>query len=119
MKAQDLKTKSEDELKKMLLDLRKDQFNARFQKSGGTLENTASIRKTRRTIARVKTFLTAMSKGQPIAAKKPAAAKPAAKAAAPKAAAPKAAPKAKETAAKKPAAKKTTAAKKPAAKKEA
>lgn len=100
MKAQELKTKSEDELKKMLLDLRKDQFNARFQKSGGTLENTASIRKTRRTIARVKTFLTAMSKGQPIAA-------------------PKAAPKAKETAAKKPAAKKTTAAKKPAAKKEA
>ena len=119
MKAEDLKTKSEDELKKTLLDLRKDQFNARFQKSGGTLENTATIRKTRRTIARVKTFLTAMGKGLPVAAKKPAAPK---KAAAPKAAAaaPKAAPaKEKAPAAKKPAAKKTTAAKKPAAKKEA
>ena len=57
MKAEELKSKSEDELKKMLSDLRKEQFNLRFQKSGGQLENTSQIRKTRRTIARVKTFL--------------------------------------------------------------
>lgn len=59
MKAEDLKTKSEDELKKMLLDLRKEQFNMRFQKTNGTLDNTANLRMTRRNIARVKTFLTA------------------------------------------------------------
>ncbi len=57
MKAEDLKTKTIDELKKALLDLRKEQFNLRFQKSGGTLDNTAQVRKTRRNIARVKTFL--------------------------------------------------------------
>ncbi|NCC21019.1 MAG: 50S ribosomal protein L29 [Alphaproteobacteria bacterium] len=57
MKAEDLKTKSEDELKKILLDERKSLFNLRFQKSGGTLENTSAIRKSRRAIARVKTFL--------------------------------------------------------------
>ncbi len=91
MKAEDLKTKSEDELKKMLLDLRKEQFNLRFQRSGGTLENTSAIRKTRRSIARVKTFLSAKTAGQTAA---PAAKKtetktkaPAKKAAAKKAAA--------------------------------
>lgn len=57
MKAEELKTKSEDELKKMLLDLRKDQFNFRFQKRNGTLENTSQMRKARRDIARVKTLL--------------------------------------------------------------
>ncbi len=57
MKAEDLKTKTPDELKKMLLDLRKEQFNLRFQKNGGSLDNTAQMRKARRTIARVKTFL--------------------------------------------------------------
>ena len=86
MKAENLKTKTEDELKKLLLDLRKDQFNQRFQKSGGTLENTAEMRKTRRGIARVKTFLS--QKGvtvqepkdkKPAAPKKEAAKKPAAK----------------------------------------
>lgn len=61
MKAEDLKTKSEDELKKILLDERKSLFNLRFQKTGGTLENTSAIRKSRRAIARVKTFLTKVS----------------------------------------------------------
>lgn len=57
MKAEDFKGKSEDELKKMLLDMRKEQFNLRFQLSGGQLENTAQMRKIRRDIARVKTFI--------------------------------------------------------------
>jgi large subunit ribosomal protein L29 len=56
-KAEDLKGKSPDELNAMLLDLRKQQMNLRFQKAGGTLENTAVIRHVRKTIARVKTFL--------------------------------------------------------------
>ncbi len=41
MKAEDLKTKTEDELKKLLLEKRKEQLNLRFQKTGGTLEKTS------------------------------------------------------------------------------
>ncbi len=62
MKAEELKGKSTDELKKMLLDMRKEQFNLRFQLSGGQLENSAQMRKIRRDIARVKTFITQQSK---------------------------------------------------------
>ncbi len=57
MKAEDLKTKTADELQKLLLDTRKAQLNLRFQKSGGQLNNTSEMRKARRTIARIKTFL--------------------------------------------------------------
>lgn len=57
MKAEDLKTKTEDELKKLLLEERKKQFNQRFQKTNGQLEKSSDIRETRRTIARIKTFL--------------------------------------------------------------
>ncbi|MCK5284509.1 MAG: 50S ribosomal protein L29 [Alphaproteobacteria bacterium] len=57
MKAEDLKTKTVDELGKLLLDTRKEQFNLRFQRSGGALENTAQMRIARRNIARIKTFL--------------------------------------------------------------
>lgn len=57
MKAEDFKGKSADELKKLLLEKRKEQFNLRFQLSGGQLENTAQMRKLRRDIARVKTFI--------------------------------------------------------------
>ena len=59
MKAEDLKTKTVDELQKLLLDTRKGQFNMRFQRTNGQMENTSEIRKTRRTIARIKTFLNA------------------------------------------------------------
>lgn len=59
MKAEDLKTKTVDELKKLLLDSKKEQFNLRFQRSGGQLDKTSDIRKNRRTIARIKTYLTA------------------------------------------------------------
>lgn len=58
MKAEELKTKSIDELNKSLLELKKQQFNLRFQLSQGVLENTAKIRQTRRDIARVQTALT-------------------------------------------------------------
>ncbi len=57
MKAEELKGKSKDELKKMLLDMKKEQFNLRFKHSGGQLENTAQMRKIRRDIARVKTIM--------------------------------------------------------------
>ena len=53
MKAGDLRVKSEDELKESLLNLRKEQFNLRFQKASGQLENTARVRQVRRDIARI------------------------------------------------------------------
>jgi len=57
MKASDLRTKTADELKDSLMDLRKEQFNLRFQKASGQLENTARVRPVRRTIAPIKTLL--------------------------------------------------------------
>jgi len=57
MKAGELRTKSEDELKDSLLGLRKEAFNLRFQRASGQLENTARIREVRRDIARIKTVL--------------------------------------------------------------
>lgn len=63
MKAEELKGKTEDELNKMLLDLKKQQFNMRFQLSQGQTENTAQIRANRRDIARVKTFMSKVKAG--------------------------------------------------------
>ncbi len=57
MKAADLRTKTNDELRDALMDLRKEQFNLRFQKASGQLENTARARQVRRDIARIKTVL--------------------------------------------------------------
>ena len=57
MKAVDLRTKSDDQLKDELLSLRKEAFNLRFQQASGQLENTARVRQVRRDIARVKTLL--------------------------------------------------------------
>ncbi len=79
MKAEDLKTKTPDELQKLLLDQKKAQFNLRFQRGTGQLDNTSEIRKTRRTIARIKTFLNATPTEAKAAAKKAAPKKEAAK----------------------------------------
>lgn len=57
MKAEELKGKTVDELKKLLMELKKKQFNLRFQKSQGQLDNTAQLRTVRRDVARIKTFL--------------------------------------------------------------
>ncbi len=57
MKTADLRAKTPDELTDSLLDLRKEQFNLRFQKASGQLENTARVRQVRRDIARIKTVL--------------------------------------------------------------
>jgi large subunit ribosomal protein L29 len=53
----DVRVKSPDELKAMLLDLRKEQFNLRFQRATGQLEAVSRIKVVRRDIARVKTVL--------------------------------------------------------------
>jgi large subunit ribosomal protein L29 len=57
MNASDLRTKSEDELKEELLNLRKEAFNLRFQAASGQLENTARVNRVRKDIARVKTII--------------------------------------------------------------
>jgi large subunit ribosomal protein L29 len=59
MKAQDLLGKTADELKAELLQLKKEQFNLRFQQASGQLENTARQRQVRRDIARIKTVMSA------------------------------------------------------------
>ncbi len=57
MKASDLRVKTQDELKDELIGLHKEQFNLRFQKASGQLENTTRARQVRRDIARIKTIL--------------------------------------------------------------
>jgi large subunit ribosomal protein L29 len=56
-KAADIRAKTADELSGMLLDLRKEQFNLRFQRATGQQEATSRVRVVRRDIARVKTIL--------------------------------------------------------------
>lgn len=62
MKAEDVRAKSEDELKEQVLDLRKEAFNLRFQAVSGQLENTARVREVRRDLARIKTILNERSR---------------------------------------------------------
>ncbi len=57
MKAEELRGKTKDQLSDQLIDLRKEQFNLRFQRASGQLENTARVRQVRRDIARIKTVL--------------------------------------------------------------
>ena len=52
----DLKAMSPDQLQDELLNLKKEQFNLRFQRATGQLENTGRVREVRRDIARVKTL---------------------------------------------------------------
>jgi large subunit ribosomal protein L29 len=76
MKAEELRVKTEDQLKADLVTLQKEAFNLRFQRASGQLENTARVRAVRRDIARVETFLRQKAS---VNASAPAAAKPAAK----------------------------------------
>ncbi|WP_431283978.1 50S ribosomal protein L29 [Humitalea sp. 24SJ18S-53] len=56
-KIADVRGKSPDELQTMLLDLRKEQFNLRFQRATGQLEALSRVKAVRRDIARVKTII--------------------------------------------------------------
>ena len=57
-KAQDLRAKKDEELEGRLGDLKKEQFNLRFQKANGQLENTGRVRAVRKEIARLETVMT-------------------------------------------------------------
>lgn len=57
-KPTDLRAKGADNLPSLLLDLRKEQFNLRFQRATGQTEGVGRVRQVRRDIARVKTIMT-------------------------------------------------------------
>ena len=52
----DLAALSVDQLQEELVRLKKEQFNLRFQRATGQLENTARVRVVRRDIARIRTL---------------------------------------------------------------
>jgi large subunit ribosomal protein L29 len=63
MKAEEFRGKTPDQLKAEMVQLQKEQFNLRFQRASGQLENTARVRAVRRDIARIKTFLALKARG--------------------------------------------------------
>ena len=63
MKAEEFRSKTPDQLKAEMVQLQKEQFNLRFQRASGQLENTARVRAVRRDIARIKTFLALKARG--------------------------------------------------------
>lgn len=57
MDAQELRSKTPDQLRDQLVALKKEAFNLRFQAATNQLENTSRINKVRKDVARVKTVL--------------------------------------------------------------
>ena len=55
--AEDIRHKSPDELGDQLVKLKKEQFNLRFQRANGQLENTSRVRVVRKEIARIQTVM--------------------------------------------------------------
>ncbi len=68
MKADDLRAMTIDQLDDEVLKLKKEQFNLRFQRATGQLENTARVRQVRRDIARLKTVAMQKRPAQPAGA---------------------------------------------------
>jgi len=64
VKTDDLRTMTVDQLDDELLKLKKEQFNLRFQRATGQLENTSRVRVVRRDIARIKTVAQQKRAGQ-------------------------------------------------------
>ncbi|MFL4971179.1 MAG: 50S ribosomal protein L29 [Xanthobacteraceae bacterium] len=56
MKASEARGMDVEKLDDEVLKLKKEQFNLRFQRATGQLENTARVRQVRRDIARLKTI---------------------------------------------------------------
>ena len=57
-KFEDMRVKSDDQLQADLVELKREQFNLRFQAATNQLERPARIREVRRDIARIKTLQT-------------------------------------------------------------
>ncbi len=52
----DLKVKSDDQLQQQLLELKREQFNLRFQSATNQLEKPSRVNEVRKAIARIKTL---------------------------------------------------------------
>jgi large subunit ribosomal protein L29 len=65
MKAADVRAMTLDQLDDEVLKLKKEQFNLRFQRATGQLENTSRVRVIRRDIARMKTIAGQKRAGMP------------------------------------------------------
>ena len=65
MKAADIKTMTVDQMDDEVLKLKKEQFNLRFQRATGQLENTSRVREVRRDIARIRTVAQQKRAAQP------------------------------------------------------
>jgi large subunit ribosomal protein L29 len=57
-KFEDLRVKTDDQLSEQLTELKREQFNLRFQAATNQLERPARIKEVRREIARIKTLQT-------------------------------------------------------------
>lgn len=57
IKAADVRQKTDKELETRLMELRKEQFNLRFQKATGQLTNTARVTAVRKEIAKITTVM--------------------------------------------------------------
>ena len=68
MKPGDLRAMTIDQLDDEVLKLKKEQFNLRFQRATGQLENTSRVRQVRRDIARIKTIAAQKRPARPQAA---------------------------------------------------
>jgi large subunit ribosomal protein L29 len=79
MKAADVRAMTTDQIEDEVLKLKKEQFNLRFQRATGQLENTSRVRVIRRDIARLKTIGAQKRAGSPEPAPKAQAAAPAEK----------------------------------------
>jgi len=60
----DLKVKTDDQLQQQLIELKREQFNLRFQSATNQLEKPSRVREVRRTIARIKTLQNQRAKAQ-------------------------------------------------------
>ena len=65
MKAADITAMTIDQIDDEVLKLKKEQFNLRFQRATGQLENTSRVREVRRDIARLKTVAKNKRSGAP------------------------------------------------------
>ena len=65
MKAADVRAMTIDQLDDEVIKLKKEQFNLRFQRATGQLENTSRVRVIRRDIARMKTIASQKRAGAP------------------------------------------------------
>jgi len=64
----DLKVKTDDQLQQQLIELKREQFNLRFQAATNQLEKPSRVTEVRKTIARIKTLQNQRAREQAVKA---------------------------------------------------